>query len=246
MSLFDFTYCGDYNRQIQTLAEMAPEKWSFEGNGDLGILKSYLEHTFDRLMEEGKVKETKAYAIFNTGLFNVYYQPIFAYFVKNIVPNRQPWFLDGFYTDYNLLMMGITELPEKANYFTNPGDLVFDTNLEVVPQYEHIFGDRENLRRLPEHVKSSGMKIQLFDGALRQTRRMLEADYKTAVPQYYGKAIQLLLPICLQTPGRPDLAMACVKTPDGSKYLGRTCLTLPMAYNNARLIAKLDTSWILP
>lgn len=246
MNLFDFTYCGNYNRQIQNLAHLAPEKWSFDDSGDCGILKSYLEHTFHRLLEEKKVKEEKSYAIFNTGLFNLFYQPIYAYFVPNLVPNRQPWFLDGFYTDYNLLMMGITDLPEKANYFINPSDLVFDTHLEVVPQYEHIFGDQENVSRLPEKIKNSRLGMQLFDGALRQTRRMLEADYKTAIPQYYNRTIQLLIPICLQAPGKPDLALACVKTADGSRYLGRTCLTLRMAYNNARLIARLDSSWLSP
>lgn len=246
MNLFDFTYCGNYNRQIQNLARMSPEQWSFGGTGDMGILKSYLEHTFHRLLEEGKVKETKTCAIFHTGLLNAYYQPIYAYFVPNLIPDRQPWFLDGFYTDYNLLMMGITELPERANYFTNPAELVFDTRLEVIPQYEHIFGDKENLYRLPEHMRDGTIGMQLFDGALRQTRRMLEADYRTAIPQYYNRTIQLLIPICLQSPGKPDLALACVKTSDGSRYLGRTCLTLRMAYNNARLIARLDSGWLSP
>lgn len=82
------------------------------------------------------------------------------------------------------------------------------------------------------------MKVQLFDGALRQTKRMLEADYRTAIPQYYNHGIQFLIPVCLQNPDRADLALACVKTEDGSKYLGRTCLTLKMAYHNARLLAK--------
>ena len=90
------------------------------------------------------------------------------------------------------------------------------------------------------------MRVQLFDGALRQTRRMLEADYRTAIPQYYNHSIQLLIPICLQHPGKPDLALACVKTADGSCYLGRTCLTLKMAYHNARLLARLDGGWLHP
>ena len=37
-----------------------------------------------------------------------------------------------------------------------------------------------------------------------------------------------------------------VKTEDGSKYLGRTCLTLKMAYHNARLLAKIHSSWLYP
>ena len=73
---------------------------------------------------------------------------------------------------------------------------------------------------------------------------MLEADYKTAIPQYYNHSIQLLIPLCLRSPGVPDLALACMKTPDGSKYLGRTCLTLRMAYHNARLLARVDNSWL--
>lgn len=144
INLFDFTYCGDYNRQIQNLARMVPEKWSFSDTDDNGILKGYLEHTFKRLYEEQKVWEKKNYAIFNTGLFNYYYQPIYAYFIPNLVPDRQPWFLDGFYTEYYLLKEGITCLPEKACYVENPSDLVFDTKLPVIPQYEHIFGDEEN------------------------------------------------------------------------------------------------------
>ena len=113
----------------------------------------------------------------------------------------------------------------------NPSDLVFDTKLPVVPQYEHIFDDEENVQRLPSAVRESGMRVQLFDGALQQTRRILESDYKAAIPQYYNHSIQLLIPICLQNPGIPDLALACMKTPDGTKYLGRTCLTLRMAYH---------------
>ena len=231
MNLFDFTYCGNYNRQIQNLARISPEKWSFGQSGDNGILKGYLENTFRRLYEEGKVREEKEYALFHTGLFNQYYQPIYAYFVPNVVPDRQKWYLEGFYTDYSLLKIKITDLPPRASYVENPSDLVFDTKLPVVPQYEHIFDDEENVQRLPSAVRESGMRVQLFDGALQQTRRILESDYKAAIPQYYNHSIQLLIPICLQNPGIPDLALACMKTPDGTKYLGRTCLTLRMAYH---------------
>ena len=242
--LFDFTYCGDYNQQIRHLARIVPERWSYSDTEDYGILKGYLENTFKRLYEEGKVWEKETYAIFNTGLFNHYYQPIYAYFIPNLVPDRQPWFLDGFYTEYYLLKQGITVLPEKASYVDDPSDLVFDTKIPVVPQYEHIFGDEENAARLPREVRDSSMRLQLFDGALKQTKRMLEADYKTAIPQYYNHSIQLLIPLCLRSPGVPDLALACMKTPDGSKYLGRTCLTLRMAYHNARLLARVDNSWL--
>ena len=195
MNLFDYTYCGNYNRQIQNLSRIVPEKWSFGSTEDNGILKGYLEHTFQRVYEEGKILETDNYAIFNTGLFNRYYQPVYVYFIPNLVPDRQRWFLEGFYTEYNLLKAGIVDLPERAEYVQNPAELVFDIGLDIVPQYEHIFEEAENSQRLPETIRNSVMKVQLFDGALRQTKRMLEADYRTAIPQYYNHGIQFLIPV---------------------------------------------------
>ena len=244
MYLFDFAYCGNFSSQLQTLASLSPEKWSFGNRSDNSILKSYIMHTFERLYDEGKVIEADEYAVFNTGLFDVYYNPIYAYFVKNVNQGRQKWYLDSFITEYQRVTIGIKEIPERANYFDNPSDLVFDTHLEIIAQYEHIFGDPENKERLPIAVKNSSMAYSLFNGALATAKRMLEANYKTAVPQFYRGKIQLLVPICLQNQNVPDLALTCAKTDDGASYLGCTCLTLEMAYNNARLIAKPESNWL--
>lgn len=244
MKLFEFAYCGNYNASISNLALLAPEKWSFGNQNDNSILKRYIEHTFNKLYEESKVIEKADYAIFNTGLFDKYFKPICAYFVNNKAPDRQQWYLDGFYTEYQLVTMGVENIPERANYFDDPAELVFDTHLDIIPQYEHIFGDKENIERLPLGIRNSAMRIQLFNGAIDTAKRMLEANYKTAIPQFYKGKMQLLIPICLQAPNVPDLALTCMKTEDKSKYLASTCLTLEMAYNNARLIAKPESNWL--
>lgn len=244
MKLFDYAYCRAYNSQLATLAAMSPEKWSFGASNDNKILDRYLNHTFSRLFDEKKIIETDKYAIFNTGLFDVYYTPLYAYFVPNPVAGKSKWTLDGFYTEYQISTMGVTDFPERANYFDDPSELVFDTHLDIIPQYDHIFGDAENISRLPASVRNSAMRKQLFDGAIATTKRMLEANYKTAVPQFYRGKMQLLIPICLQNPTIPDLALTCMKTSDKTKYIGSTCLTLEMAYNNARLIAKPDSNWL--
>ena len=57
MKLFDFAYCGNYNDSIASLSVLVPEKWSFGNQNNNGILKNYIEHTFWRLCEEGKVIE---------------------------------------------------------------------------------------------------------------------------------------------------------------------------------------------
>lgn len=117
MKLFEFAYCGNYNASLANLAILAPEKWSFGSQNDNNILRNYIEHTFSKLYDENKVIEETDYAIFNTGLFDTYYKPIYAYFVKNSILNRQNWYLDGFYTEYQIITMGVQVIPERANYF---------------------------------------------------------------------------------------------------------------------------------
>ncbi|MCC8048638.1 MAG: DUF3825 domain-containing protein [Oscillospiraceae bacterium] len=245
MRIFDFAFCHEYKKKIQSLARMSPEKWSFEGN-DNAILQNYIEYTFLKLLSEDNIIQTETYALFNTGLYTVYYEPIFAYFIRNADSHRQRWYLDGFYTAYQLGMLGIVELPRRANYFQSPADLVFDTNCDIVPQYQHIFGDPENYCRIPETVRDSPNKTLLFDGAIKRAKHMIDANYRTAVPQYYRGHIQLLIPLCLVNESVPDLALAVSKNEAGNQYLGHTCLTLDMAYKNARLIARSDNSWLQP
>ena len=85
-----------------------------------------------------------------------------------------------------------------------------------------------------------------------QTKKRVYRNYKTAIPQYFreggGEAgkLQLLLPICLQNPSVADLALTVEKTEQGDAYRGSIILTLDMAYNNARLLARPDTEWLQP
>lgn len=247
MTLFEFCYCSySYETLLADLAMRSPEKWSFGENSNYGILRNYIDYTFRRLWDEHKVIEKDDYAIFNTGLFDQYYKAIYAYFTRNRNPDKQKWYFSNFFSEYQLATIGITDFPVRANYFDDPSDLVFDTHLQIVPQYDHIFGDTENIERLPVSIRNSPVRTQLFNGALETAKVMLDANYKTAIPQFYNGKLQLLLPICLQAPGKPDLALVCMKTDDKTKYLGRTCLTLEMAYNNARLIAKPDSFWLKP
>ena len=189
INLFDFTYCGDYNRQIQNLARMVPEKWSFSDTDDNGILKGYLEHTFKRLYEEQKVWEKKNYAIFNTGLFNCYYQPIYAYFIPNLVPDRQRWFLDGFYTEYHLLKSGIVNLPKRAAYVTDPAELIFDTGLDIVPQYEHIFEEDFDLEIADSAGNNETAKNADIAEILSKTKEYL--NEKNAVDEECDKKLSM-------------------------------------------------------
>ncbi|MGB5916078.1 MAG: DUF3825 domain-containing protein [Phormidesmis sp.] len=81
--------------------------------------------------------------------------------------------------------------------------------------------------------------------ALTRTLLKTQINYKTAVPTYYPNinSIDLLLPICLVEEDVADCAIV-VRQASSGKYIGHTILTLRQAYNNARLICKLDEHWL--
>lgn len=84
----------------------------------------------------------------------------------------------------------------------------------------------------------------ILRGAIENARERVRRNYKAAVPQYYQGRVQLLLPLCLAAPGSADLALV-VERLEGF-YRGSTCLTLDMAYNNARQLARPDRDWLQP
>ena len=83
-----------------------------------------------------------------------------------------------------------------------------------------------------------------LDGAISAAKRRVRRNYKTAIPQYYRGGLQLLLPLCLVEPHRADLALVVAR--ENMVYRASTVLTLDMAYNNARLVARPDTEWLNP
>lgn len=247
MTLFEFAYCSDFDNKLLELSNMTDEDWS-SNLSEVGVLKYYIKQTFEKVYEEGKVKEIEnkslSYAIFNTGLYTKLYDSIYCYFELNQTnkPNKQKWELIGFYTSYEIGKKKINGLPERADYFQDPSLLVFNTNLTLNLQSEHILSDEENLSRLPIDVRDSKMLSSMFSGAIETMKKRVTANYKLAVPQYYKGKIQLLLPLYFVKPEQIDVALVVTRIED--YYQGHTCLTLDMAYSNARLIAKPESNWL--
>lgn len=245
IDIYNYLSWGDYNKRIDDLAKIAlPEQWNFSGKTDNAILKNYLKYTFDKLQEENKVVETEEYCLFNTGLFDKYYESIYVYGEKHMA-KKDKWKFVAFCTKYSLGNMGIGFYPDRADYFQNPDLLVFDWRCEVNVQYQHILEDAENKRRLPESVLNAERPDYLLRGAIDNAIKRAMANYKLAVPQYFNNQIQLLLPLCFGVDDKPDLVLVLTKMSAGF-YQGHTCLTMEMAYNNARLISKPESNWLLP
>jgi Domain of unknown function (DUF3825) len=140
--------------------------------------------------------------------------------------------------------MKFPKLPESANYFENPSDLIYDARIDLRVNIDHIIED--NMDRFPQKMVDMGSYQLglLLAGTIEDSKERVKRNYKTAVPQYFKGKIQLLLPLCLHTKSKADLALAVGKEND--VYRASTCLTLDMAINNARLIAKPDDEWLKP
>ena len=230
MSYFQVNW-NDYIEDILKLADK--EIWSNETYPNNKILTNYMVHTYKKLSSEKNIIINNEYALFNTGLFTEFYQPIYAYQDKNGL---------RFLTSYDLGNMNISERPPRADYFKDPSLLLFDWHYEININYKHILKDINNIERIPEKLKDSKNILNNLNGSIETMKKRVSANYKLAIPQYYENKIQLLLPLCLEDDTTPSLALTVTKV--GNYYQGHTCLTLDMAYNNARLIAKPESSWL--
>lgn len=245
MKLFDYTWFSDFHGSIEELKSIAmKEDWDYKKNpiGKNPILENYIKHTFVKLYEEKKVLEQNGYSVFNTGLVTDYQEEIFAFSQYNKRQSSIKWFFIGWRKSSDRDLMKFTKLPENANYFDNSSDLIYDTKLNLRPNINHIIDD--NITRFPTALQTMD-KYQLgvlLEGTINDAIKRIRRNYKTAVPQYYAGRLQLLLPLCLTSKASADLALVIEKEND--VYRASTCLTLDMAINNARLIAKPDDEWL--
>lgn len=288
------------------------ERWFYNEEDKITkpILKNYLSYTFERLQYEDEIEQRKAQkegrqpklkilenennAIFNTGLVDSIYDPVYAFFRRNTGKYSnitQPWIFIAFATANSYYQNIITDFaykPVRAEYFTNPSDLYYDCNAQKPTiNWEHIIKD--NIERLPigfvkkgategfpflENVESLPKPqrrayydklaqaiyededwLQFlttrFKNALDIALSRVAWNYKTAIPVYYvtDHKLSLLLPLALEKKGVIDVALVCEHKLDEASgvnnYVGRTIFTLQMAYNNARLITRPDSDWLM-
>lgn len=249
-----FCAAPQFETQLADLAAMAQkENWDYrvtKSSRPFPVLRSYIYYTFARLEVEGKIAEAdgakgERVACFNTGLATERQEAIFAVFKqgKSGSPTTPPWILDCYAKESDRALTYFAQRPESANYFTDPAELLYDTRVDLVVDVDHVIGD--NHERFPQELQGSEFAMRsALDGAISSAKRRVRRNYKTAIPQYYRGSLQLLLPLCLVKPERADLGLVVAR--ENQVYRASTVLTLDMAYNNARLVARPDTEWLDP
>jgi hypothetical protein len=249
--LYRFAIIPNVSERLGALAALAePEDWNYRHTHDdrpFPILFNYLHRSFDRLEEEGKiaVSADREHACWNSGLVTIHQEPIFLLFDRNLFPDdARPWHFRDFVRRGEHQLNYFETLPEMAHYFDDPTCLVLDTRFELRTNIEHIIA--ENRDRFPDpYQQMSDYQLQtVVRGAIENAKERVHRNYKAAVPQYYKGRVQLLLPLCLESPARADLALVAERF-EGF-YRASTCLTLDMAYNNARQLARPDRDWLEP
>lgn len=249
--LFDLIFIPAIDSKLDELAELAEnECWDYQNtnsNNHKPVLYNYIQYTYSKLVSEGKIAlaDDGQAITFNTGLVTPNQEPIYAYATVNRSDAQlTPWFFNGWKRKGDSELIKFSDLPDMAHYFDDPSALVFDLRKELRANIEHIVS--ENKKRFPESYSSmSDYTVQTFlKGAIDNAKERVRRNYKTAIPHFYRGRIQLMLPLCLSNSSNADLAI--VVEDHGSFYRASTCLTLDMAYNNARQLARPDKDWLIP
>ena len=135
------------------------------------------------------------------------------------------------------------QLPIKPLVDVRVEEFGFHPDWPIRVNVGHILDDPCNFERIPEPARSFPNLPLLLQTGVEIARKTAEFIPSMVVPQLYGGTIQYLLPICLTDPNKPDLAMT-ISRMEGY-YAGNTCLTLEMAYSNARLLAVPTAPWLV-
>lgn len=107
----------------------------------------------------------------------------------------------------------------------------------------------EYKKKLSEYLKGDEFAyrtlIDAFKRALELALKKVRWNYKTAIPVYFPRKnrMSMLLPLCMISDDRVDLALVVERTESGN-YQGHTIYPLSWAYSNSRLIARPDSEWL--
>lgn len=262
--LFEFAYVPNWYDHLKTLAEMAiPESWRFAHplstpkNPDTPILEKYVNTVFRKQVidftnvhpESDPQYADKIFylrnekACFHTGLYTRNYKSIYGCFTRNKRKDSMlEWYFRGFFDDVSPDLKYVQPLPDKPSFLLPTSGMMYFSEWDIRVNVNHILCDPDNFARLPAEVQPARNLTLLLETAVELARRRASFEPGIVVPQGYQGKIQFLLPICLLDAEHPDLAMTL--TPMDGYYLGHTCLTLEMAYLNARLIGRPVAPWL--
>ena len=170
-----------FNYAIRQLAEekVLKENWYYgepvNNPGTYPILKNYLTLTFERLLAEDeehsndpnwrkKILTTERNAVFNTGLVDKLYEPVYALFNRNLNERQtRKWVFWTFVKSNDREHQTLTRifgtiLPTPAHYYNSTSELVYNIKKEIGSyNWDHFI---DHCQRLPlDFLRDHGPKF---------------------------------------------------------------------------------------
>lgn len=176
----------DFDKSIEDLAALAkPEPWCYLHSPDsFIILKIYLQYTYYRLENQGKIAYDKQsnFACFNTGLKTEDYEDIYAVLLKNKNKKvEQSYLFQGFAVPGRqglgkIIVEHFNPLPKEATYLLSKDDCFYDVESELHTDSYHIIID--NLDRLPLSFLSTMMSPFAEEKKILASIESTKSDYQ--------------------------------------------------------------------
>ncbi|WP_417184746.1 DUF3825 domain-containing protein [Alistipes putredinis] len=264
MGDFFFDSIDDCQAFLDDIAKAAiPESWRYKNKPSAfnhPILKSYLETIFVKLTKERKVIKSAdgKHIIFNTNLLDKFFHAI--YIIAEVqeaeglevylCPRRTA---EESYRDFKKYGFPEDIKPLPPKFFEEVNEVIFNPSWKIDKNYDsltHIIEER--IDRFPAHIRtkdSYALARKLYD-AIEYAIAIAQRNYKYIVPIYYPKVnrISFLMPIFLEGTyyASPDFALVLQADTENKMYIVRTIFDLETGYQDARLVAKPDESWLNP
>lgn len=257
-----FDACEEF---LQDIADSTiPESWKFKNKPSVlrhPILKMYLETIFVKLKKEDKVLKSAdgKYIMFNTNLLDKFFHAMYI-----IAEVKQADDLEVYLHPIRTAEESYSTLrkygfegahPEPPVFFDDVNEVIFNTSSDwrIDKDYNslsHIIEQR--IDRFPQNMRDKSpdaLARKLYD-AIDYALAIAQRNYKYIVPIYYPRfnSISFLMPIFLDGAysASPDFALVLQTDRENKMYIAKTILDLETGYQDARLIAKPDESWLNP
>ena len=154
--------------------------------------------------------------------------------------------------------------PRKFLHYEEFEALMYNPEIQCHIDMDHILETGTNARlqeaipqRYGETDDAYRMRLRTeFSEAVDHMLMRIQDNYGTVVPQLYNHQLQLLLPLSFDHGRSTPLVIPVTKqlsnnpanpdprNPSHWVYRGATVLTIAMAYNNARLLRKVESEWL--
>lgn len=249
-------------------ASTIPETWSFKNKPSTvnhPILKSYIENTFEVLKKETEqgannklvYSQDGKYLVFNTNLLDKFFHEILILVEVRTQKDGSKLLMNPHRVrkELELRKLGFARdvRPEQPRFFDKVEEVIYQPTWTIDKDFDkftHIIEERRQRFPLELQSASSDELGRKLDEAITFAVAIAQRNYKFVVPMYRPQTgkIQLLMPIYLKGTysSKPDFALILTPDKENEYYTPETILPLDAVYQNARLIAKPDDTWLNP